>query len=142
MKQTIQLGRLEAVHDAWKAAADHAESGAVRLLFTRGMKAVREDMVLFLAERDRLTIEFAVRDEAGNALPALDAANNPQPGRVQIADPSAYLAKLAELRALSVVVELPALSDDLLCRTNADAETLAILLDFIDVPTPPRQAAV
>ena len=127
----ISLGRLEAIHDAWRAAANLAEPGVPRLTFARGMKALRPELENFHEERDRITLECAVRDVSGALVPFHDDEEQLVPNKCHIADAERYAHLMRALHAQAVEVSLPALSDDLLCHTSADADALAILLDFV-----------
>ena len=132
---TLALGALEATHAAWKAAAAHADPGVARLTFTRGMKALRDELTTFQEERSALAVSCARRDEHGNLVALLDDAGAVVPGQIQLADGATYRATLAEMERQTVIVALPVLTDALLCQTAADEESLALLLGFIPSTT-------
>lgn len=136
MKHTITFGIIEQVHAAWKDAATNAEPGATRLLFTRGMKALRPAMGEYQTERNQLTIDYALRDEHKALVPMRGADDKPIPGQFIVEDGPAYLLKLQQLNALVVEVELPGLTDDLLALTSANEESLALLLDYLEPLAP------
>jgi hypothetical protein len=132
---TLALGVLEATHAAWKAAAANAEPGVPRLTFTRGMKALREELTTFQEERSALALSCARRDDTGALIACRDGAGEIVPGQIQLADAATYRSTLAEIERQTVTVSLPVLTDDLLCRTAADEESLALLLGFVPSST-------
>ncbi len=53
-----------------------------------------------------IVVRYAVKDEAGNPLPVLDADGAPQPGLVRVSDPEAAHRELRELVRYPVEVEV------------------------------------
>ncbi|MDP9348040.1 MAG: hypothetical protein M3P24_02710, partial [Gemmatimonadota bacterium] len=53
-----------------------------------------------------IVVRYAVKDEAGNPLPVLDADGAPQPGLVRVIDPEAAHRELRELALCPVEVEV------------------------------------